>query len=132
MKVIVIGSKDWTNYDEVVRNMTVLVYDWFNSNPTDKTLTILHTGAWGAESMVTQYIDRVRKLFKQNGYFIKDRVYNLRKYPESITAADRDKDMVENGEAEKALIFIKGACKRSTGFARLADAYGIETKIIRE
>ena len=132
MKVIVIGSKDWTNYEEVVRNMTVLVYDWFNSNPTDKTLTVLHTGSWGAESMVTQYIDKVRKLFKQNGYLIKDKVYNLRKYPENATSMDRDVDMIENGEAEKALVFIKDTCKRATGFAKLATAHGIDTKIIRE
>lgn len=132
MKVIVRGSKEWDNYDEVVRNMTVLIYDWVRTNPEDKVLTILHTGSWGAESMVTQYIDKVKKLFKQKGYAIKDKAYRLKDYPGEYSFTERDRDMIENGGAEKVIVFAKDSCKRSLAFGRLAQAYEIDTKFVEE
>jgi hypothetical protein len=132
MKIIVIGSKNWTNYEELMRKMTVVVYDWVRSNPEDKVLTVLHTGSRGAEDMISDYVIRIRKLSKQNGYTIKEKIYSIKNYPEEFGFMDRDRDMIENGGAEKALVFIKDSCKRSTGFAKLASAYGIETEIIRE
>lgn len=132
MNIIVIGSKNWTNYDEIMRKMTVVIYDWVKSNPDDKTLTILHTGSRGAEDMISDYVLRVKKLSKQNGYTVKEKIYSIKNYSQEFGFLDRDKDMIENGGATKALVFIKDSCKRSTSFAKLASAYGIETEIIRE
>lgn len=131
MKVIIIGSKDWSNYNEVMRQMTVLIDDWVRTNPEDTTMTVIHTGSYGAENMITEYIGKVEKLFKQKGYSIKEKIYKIKNYNGESAFLDRDRDIVQDG-ADKCIVFIKDSCKRATAFARLASAYDIETTIVRE
>ena len=38
--------------------------------------------------------------------------------------------MIENGGADKVIVFAKDSCKRSLAFGRLAQAYGIDTKFV--
>lgn len=130
MKVIIIGSKNWDNYNEVMRNMTILIDDWVKSDPEDKTLTILHSGSIGAENMITEYIGKVERLFKQKGYSIKEKIYRTKHYTGEFPHIDRDQDMINSG-VEKVMVFSKDSCKRTTSFSKLVQAYGIETKIIQ-
>lgn len=132
MKVIIVGSKDWSSYNELMRKMTVLIDDWVRTNPEDKVLTVVHTGALGVESMVTEYIGKVEKLFKQKGYAIREKIYNFKGYPGDRPMQDRDTDMFANSGAEKVIVFMNDSCKRSSNYVKLAHGYDIPLEIVKE
>jgi len=132
MKVLVAGSKNWINYDELIRNITVVIEDLVSKNPDDKVITFVHTGSIGAENMVTEFIGKTESYMRQKGYSIRDSVFRP-KTTEVIPGYRSTKDalMVEQG-ADVAIVFIKGSCKRTETFARLSKAYDIPTKIVKE
>lgn len=72
MRVLVFGSKDYTDYNEFIRQMTVLIDDRKHWNPEDKEYIFIHKGMRGAEDMVTEYIGKVEKMLRHNGYKIKE------------------------------------------------------------
>ena len=72
MRVLVFGSKDYTDYNEFIRQMTVLIDDRKHWNPDDKEYIFIHKGMRGAEDMVTEYIGKVEKMLRHNGYKIKE------------------------------------------------------------
>lgn len=132
MKVLVAGSKDWSDYNDVMRNMTIVLDDWVKSNPEDKKITFVHAGNRGAENMVTEYIGKVERLISQKGYKISEKVYSLRPYiNERQPNIARDNDIVMSG-ADMAVVFIKGTCPRTEAFARLVSAYQIPLEIVRD
>jgi len=72
MRVLVFGSKDYTNYNSLIREVTVLIDDrkhWF---PEDTEYTFIHTGLKGAENMITEYIGKTERFLRQKGYKIKE------------------------------------------------------------
>lgn len=132
MKVLVAGSKDWSSYNDIMRNMTVILDDWVRSEPEDKKITFLHAGNRGAENMVTEYIGKVEKLISQKGYKISEKVFSIKPYMnETSPHIARDNDIISSG-ADLAIVFIKNTCKRSESFARLTSAYDIPTEIVRD
>jgi hypothetical protein len=130
MKVIVIGSKDWEDYPTLSRKMAVLMEDWVLKNSEDKTLTIIHAGNRGAENMVTEFVGKVERLVKQNGYAIKEKIYSIKNYSGTNPIIARDSGMFEDG-ADRVLIFQRGDCKRSSALAKLSEAYGIRTEVVK-
>jgi peptidase E len=70
MKVLIGGSRNWVDYNHIVRRMTILLEDWVRNNPEDKRIIFVHSASTPAENMVTEYIGKVDKLLKQKGYHI--------------------------------------------------------------
>jgi hypothetical protein len=130
MKVIVVGSKDWEDYPTLSRKMAVLMEDWVYQNPEDKTLTVVHAGNRGAENMVTEFIGKVERLVKQNGYSIKEKVYSIKTFTGNNPMIARDGKMLEDG-ADMVLVFQRGECKRSQALSKLSEAYGIKTEVVK-
>lgn len=105
MKVLVFGSKDWDDYNEFMRQITVLIDDrkhWF---PEDKEYLFIHKGMRGADNMVTEYIGKVEKLLRQNGYKIKEELIRDK-------STNSDYYMIEAG-ADFALVFGESARTKS-------------------
>ena len=72
MRVIVFGSKEWKDYNEVIRQLTVLIDDRKHFYPEDNEYLFIHTGLKGAENMVTEYIGKTEKFLRQKGFKIKE------------------------------------------------------------
>ena len=130
MKVIIVGSRDWEDYPTLSRKMAVLMEDWVYEFPDDKVLTIAHAGNHGAENMVTEFIGKVERLVKQNGYSIKEKVYSVRNFSGNNAMIQRDNKMFEDG-ADRVLVFQRGDCKRSQALSKLANAYNIRTEVVK-
>jgi hypothetical protein len=123
---LVVGSKDWSNYSEVMRQITLLLEDLKYSE--DKSITFVHGGSQGAENMVTEYVGKVEKFLRQKGYSIKEDLFrNNQNKNKSIT----DFEMIQNG-ADLALIFSTRNCKRSIYCAKILQEFEIPTSIIND
>lgn len=131
MRIAVAGSKNWNNYNELMRQLTLLIEDYASNDHEDNKIVFVHTGATGAENMVTEYVGKIEAFMRQKGYVVKDYVYRPKNL-ESVPGyrVSRDNQMLENG-ADRAIVFIKDSCKRTEAFARLAKAYEIPTVIVR-
>lgn len=128
MKIIIVGSKNWVDYNEIMRVITVNIDRWVSTNPEDKRITFIHTGRVGAENMVTEYIGKVEKFMRQKGYHINEKLYGGPSNNPSNIA--RDYDMINSG-ADKAIVFIRDRCKRSESFIKLANANGIPVELVK-
>jgi len=115
MRVLVFGSKDYEDYNEFMRQITVLIDDrkhWF---PEDKEYLFVHKGIRGAENMVTEYIGKVEKLIRQNGYKIKEEIVRDKSSFSDVTMIESTPDF--------ALIF--GKSPRNTACINLLESYGV-------
>ena len=72
MRVLVFGSKDWVDYNDLIRQVTLLIEDNKFLYPDDKEYTFIHKGTQGAENMITEYIGKTEKFLRQKGYKIKE------------------------------------------------------------
>lgn len=82
MKVLVFGSREWSDYNEFMRQVTVLLDDRKHWNPEDKEYLFVHQMGTGVSDMVTEYVGKVEKLLRSNGYrireeFIRDRRHGI-------------------------------------------------------
>jgi hypothetical protein len=72
MRVVVFGNKDWADYNDLIRQVTLLIEDNKAYYPDDKEYTFVHKGMPGAENMITEYIGKTEKFLRQKGYKIKE------------------------------------------------------------
>jgi hypothetical protein len=72
MKVLVFGSKKWVDYNDLIRQITLLIEDNKFLYPNDKEYIFVHKGLQGAENMITEYIGKTEKFLRQKGYRIKE------------------------------------------------------------
>jgi hypothetical protein len=75
MRVLVTGARDWQDYDRVVFGLSVAIEDLTNANPADKTITVVHGGARGADSMAGRYVEQTRDFFAGHGITIRAEVH---------------------------------------------------------
>jgi len=125
MRVIVIGSKDWSNYSEVMRQITVLLEDvkYYEEN----SLTLVHTASKGAEDMVTEYVGKVHKFLKQKGFSIREEIFrNSMDTPKSTN----DYNMISLG-ADFALIFRTDDDKRASYCEKILTEFEIPVRVIK-
>ncbi len=74
MKALVFGSKDWTDYNDLIRQVVLLLEDIKHLYPEDKEFTFIHKGVAGAENMITEFIGKSEKLLRQKGYKITEEI----------------------------------------------------------
>jgi hypothetical protein len=122
MRVLVFGSKDWTDYNEVIRQITVLIDDRKHFFPEDKEYLFIHAGIRGAENMVTEYIGKTERFLRQKGYKIKE---ELIKDKTSLSAVA----LIES-QPDFALIF--GNSDRNRSCIKILEAYGVPHRYIKE
>lgn len=126
MRVLIIGSRDWSSYPEVMRQITLILEEIKALG--DQSVVFVHGGNPGAENMVTEYIGKVEKFLRQKGYSIKEELFkNSYEKNKSIS----DYDMVASG-ADLGLVFINDPDKRAQACITMMQEFEIPTKIIRE
>jgi hypothetical protein len=128
MRVLVGGSRNWVDYNEIIRKMTVILDEWVSTNPEDRKITFVHTASSPAENMVTEYIGKVEKLIKQKGYSIDEKLFNPKKL--SDNSAIRMYDLANLG-IDRAVFFIRDSCKQTTSLANISSAMEIPTDIVK-
>lgn len=128
MRVAVAGSKNWSNYNELIRQLTLIIEDHARENSDDKHIVFVHTGSAGAENMVTEYCGKVYGYLRQKGYHVKDQVFR----PKGVNGKviNRDVELLES-DIDRAIVFMAASSNRVSAFARLADAYDIPTTIVK-
>lgn len=122
MRVLVFGSKDYTNYNSLIREVTVLIDDrkhWF---PEDTEYTFIHTGLKGAENMITEYIGKTERFLRQKGYKIKEELIRDKNSFSDVSLIESTPDF--------ALVF--GYSDRNKSCLKLLEAYGIPHRFIKE
>jgi len=122
MKVLVFGSKDYTDYNEFIRQMTVIIDDRKHWHPDDKEYIFVHKGLRGAENMVTEYIGKVEKMIRQNGYRIKEELIRDKSSFSDVTMIESSPDF--------ALVF--GECQRNRQCVKILEAMGVPYRFIKE
>lgn len=131
MRILIVGSRNWVNYNEFMRNMTVAIEDASVKSPEDTKIVFVHTGQQGAENMVSEYVGKVDRYMKQKGYSVKEEIFRKKFSGEKIDRITADYDMITSG-VDSVLVFVKDSCRRSEYCAKIAKEFGIPTKMIRE
>ena len=121
MKVLVFGSKDWQDYNDLIRQITILIDDRKHFYPDDKEYLFVHTGLKGAENMVTEYIGKTEKFLRQKGYKIKEELIRDKSSFSDVTLIESNPDF--------ALVF--GDSPRNRQCIKLLEAIGIPYRYIQ-
>ena len=122
MRVLVFGSKDYTDYNDLIRQITVLIDDRKHFYPEDTEYTFIHTGLKGAENMVTEYIGKTEKFLRQKGYRIKEELVRDKSSFSDVTLIESTPDF--------ALVF--GESRRNSQCLNLLETFGVPHRHIKE
>ena len=122
MRVLVFGSKNWSDYNDLIRQVTLLIEDNKHYYPDDKELIFVHKGLHGAENMITEYIGKVEKMIRQNGYKIKEELIRDKSSFSDVT-------MIESNPSI-ALVF--GDSVRNRSCIKLLEAMGVPYRYFKE
>jgi hypothetical protein len=128
MRILVGGSRNWVDYNEIMRKMTVILDKWVSTNPNDKKITFVHTASTPAENMVTEYIGKVERLLKQKGYSIDEQLFRPKKISDSSAVQMYD---LASLNIDKAIFFVRDSCKKTTSLANISSAMEIPTEIVK-
>jgi len=123
MRVLITGTKDWSDYNELIRNLSIVIEDWVKTKPEDKKITFVHTASTPIENMITEYIGKVESFFKQKGYGITEQLFIQPKKSED-KISQKDFQMIESG-IDMAVAFNKGKSRRVEHLLDIASEYGI-------
>jgi hypothetical protein len=124
MRVLVVGSKDWSNYSEIMRQFTLLLEDLKYNE--EKSITFVHGGNQGAENMVSEYVGKIEKFMRQKGYSIKEELFkNFQQKNKSIN----DYNMMQS-DVDFALVFDTKNCKRAHYCIKILQELEIPTTVI--
>lgn len=122
MKVIVFGSKEWTDYNELIRQVTLLIEDAKHYYPDDNECLFVHKGMRGAENMITEYIGKTEKFLRQKGYKIKEEIIRDKSSYSDVT-------MIESNPGI-ALVF--GDSPRNKQCIKLLEALNVPYRYIKD
>jgi hypothetical protein len=131
MKILIVGSKNWINYNEFIRNVTIAIEDAANDFPDDKRIVFVHTGTQGAENMTSEYVGKVEKFMRQKGYSVKEELFRKKYSGNNVDKITSDYDMITSG-IDAALVFIRSSDRRAEYCTRILKEFDIPTKIIKE
>jgi len=122
MKVLIFGSKDYKDYNELMRQITVLIDDRRHFYPEDKEYTFVHTGLKGAENMVTEYVGKVEKFMRQKGFRVKEELIR-----DKTTYSD-----VSLIESMPDFVLIFGESSRNRQCIRVLEAMEVPYRYIKD
>jgi hypothetical protein len=122
MRVLVFGDKNWKDYNELIRQVSILIDDRKHFYPDDKEYVFIHKGLYGAENMITEYIGKTEKFLRQKGYKIKEELFRDK-------SSFSDVNMIES-QPDFALVF--GSSIRNKSCMSLLESFMIPFKYIKE
>jgi hypothetical protein len=122
MKVLVFGSKEWKDYNELIRQVTLLIEDNRHYYPEDKECVFVHKGTQGAENMITEYVGKTEKFLRQKGYRIKEELVRDKSSFSDVT-------MIES-YPNIALVF--GDSTRNKQCIKVLEAMGVPYRYIKD
>ena len=131
MRVLVIGSKDWVDYNSVMRNLTVLIEDIHYKYPDEKKIVFVHSGGVGAETMSTEYIGKVEKYMRQKGYSLKEEVVFSKNVSNNAGRMAVDYDMITSG-IDEAIVFSYGQDRRADYCIKILREMNVPTKVVKD
>lgn len=117
MKIGIIGSRNWDDYNLLMRKLTIEIEDWKISYPDENKILFLHHGRIGAENMVTEYVGKIEKFMRQKEVFVAEKAIRLNGKEQQAA----DFDMI-NSDIDKLIIFAKEPCGRSRAAVTIAEA----------
>lgn len=126
MKIGVIGSKNWEDYQTLIRKLTVEIEDWKIANPDDSRIMFIHYGTPGAENMVTEFVGKVEDFMRQKKIHITDKIF---RFPSRDQFA-KDLELI-NSDIDKLIIFAKEPCARSKNAVTIASTINIPYTYIK-
>jgi hypothetical protein len=120
MKVGIFGSKDWVDYPDLMRNMTVFIQEAHDVGHDN--ILLVHTGLKGAENMITEYVGKTEKFLRQKNFKLKEELHRGK------TPVVNDMAVMDSG-IEYAIVFSTG-CNRTKSFIKILKEYDIPTRIV--
>ena len=125
-RLLVTGSRDYTDYETVSRGMTVAIETLVKNHPEDKVITLVHGAAKGADSLADNFMYRARKVMASYGYtiVIEPHAADWEKWGKAAGPI-RNKEMVALG-ADICVAFIRNQSRGASHCRDLARAAGIE------
>jgi hypothetical protein len=122
MRVLVFGDKNWKDYNELIRQVSVLLDDRKHFYPEDKDYVFIHKGLQGAENMITEYIGKTEKFLRQKGYRIKEELIRDKSSFSDVTMIESQPDF--------ALVF--GISPRNKSCIELLESFMVPYKHVKE
>ena len=122
MRVLIFGDKEWKDYNELIRQLTLLIDDRKHFYPDDKEYVFIHKGLKGAENMVTEYIGKTEKFLRQKGYRIKEELIKDKTSFSDVTMIESMPDF--------ALIF--GESPRNKQCLKVLDIVGVPYRHLKD
>lgn len=127
MRILVTGSREFNDYNVVMRGLTVAIEHLIFANPDDKEIVIVHGGAKGADALASDFVMRSALFMTGKGYRLRQETHKADWNTHGRAAGPiRNQAMVDLG-ADICVAFIKrGASNRgTTDCARRAAKAGI-------
>jgi len=129
MRILIAGSRNWVDYNEIMRKMTVTLDEWVASGPENRRITFVHTASSPAENMITEYIGKVEKLVRQKGYDIDEHLVRPKRGEQWQGRISVDE--ISKLNVDKSIMFIRDSCKKTENIANISIAMGIPTDIVK-
>ena len=119
MRVAVFGSKDWKNYPDLMRHVTVLIQE--ASEMGHEGITFVHTGRRGAENMISEYVGKTEKFLRQKNFRVKEELFKDKSQLSDVR-------LIESG-IDFALVFSTND-RRTLSCEKLLVAYNIPLRVL--
>jgi hypothetical protein len=119
MRVAVFGSKNWKNYPDLMRHLTILIQE--SAELGHDKIVFVHGGRLGAENMITEYVGKTEKFLRQKNFKIKEELFRDKTDLSDVR-------LIESG-IDFALIFSTND-KRSFSCKKLLEAYNVPARIL--
>jgi hypothetical protein len=120
MRVGIFGSKDWGNYPDIMRTLTVFIQEAHELGHDQ--IIFVHPAGRGAENMITEYVGKTQKFLREKNFRIKEEI--IRGENQIL----KDMNIIESG-LDFALIFSTG-CKRTIACKRIVKEYNIPFQMV--
>jgi len=123
-RILVTGSRSWSDYDTVCRALAVAIETVKERRPQDKRIVIVHGNAKGADTMAATFVYQFQDYLKQKGYTIVEEAHPADWKIGKAAGPIRNTKMVELG-ADICVAFNEGG-SGTTNCISQAKKAGIE------
>jgi YspA, cpYpsA-related SLOG family len=126
MRILVTGSRHWSDYERVSFGLATAIETLMAKFPEDKTITLIHGAAPGADSLADNFMFRSRKFLAQKGYtvVIDPHPADWDKHGKAAGPI-RNQEMVDLG-ADICVAFVAPDSRGTVDCMKRARAAGIE------
>lgn len=127
VKIGVIGSKGWEDYQTLIRKLTVEIEDWKINNPDENKIAFIHQGTTASENMVTEYVGKIEDFMRQKKVIVSDKIFRV---PSKRDQFAKDFELI-NSDIDRLIIFAKEPCARSRNAATIAETLNVPYTYIK-